>query len=427
MEGSRTRSRVTSAPSEPTALLRWNAGGTCTEPTKLVRAPTSDIYGADVPYSLTESFTDVVTPDYYLRSQAGEIINNGLSRTRVDTWLQSYIGWYEARLRWEWRTCGSTQKQVVYQGQRRTGSLPSNYFGLHQATPAPTPDLPLESLKDRALTNAYAKCEVQEAQGLVILAEGKSTIKSIASIMYRLYRLVKALRHWDVGWMKRQLSARKLSELWMEGRYFIRPLCKDMSDCVKALNKTLPLGKTRQTFRSGSNDTGSNDQSNVMYYDYAGYYRMMCTKSTQRVVSVRSGVLAALEDVSQASVWGLDRPLEMLWEIVPFSFVVDWFLNVGKTIASWTPKAGIRALASWLVVEDTISRGLYHSGFENYWAPTNVWENQISCGSGAYIFTVTKTTERIPNPLRSIIPSFQVRLDAAKLIDLAIWIRALMR
>jgi hypothetical protein len=39
-----------------------------------------------------------------------------------------------------------------------------------------------------------------------------------------------------------------------------------------------------------------------------------------------------------------------LWEVVPYSFVVDWFFNVGDWIQAFTPAPGITPLRNWATV-----------------------------------------------------------------------------
>lgn len=35
------------------------------------------------------------------------------------------------------------------------------------------------------------------------------------------------------------------------------------------------------------------------------------------------------------AMWGLDRPGSTVWELIPFSFVADWFTDIGKQVADW--------------------------------------------------------------------------------------------
>jgi hypothetical protein len=41
------------------------------------------------------------------------------------------------------------------------------------------------------------------------------------------------------------------------------------------------------------------------------------------------------EDISVARSLGMVDPLQVAWEIVPYSFVVDWFLPVGSFLSAW--------------------------------------------------------------------------------------------
>jgi len=54
-----------------------------------------------------------------------------------------------------------------------------------------------------------------------------------------------------------------------------------------------------------------------------------------------------------AQVLGLNVPLQLAWDLVPFSFVVDWFLPVGKAISRIEPKRAFGSLAKRIVIEDT--------------------------------------------------------------------------
>lgn len=377
------------------------------------------------PYEQVKTMEDVVTPGWRRMVNEGRIINNPMTSTQIATWRHHFDAWYESRLLKYDRWCDfpsySGYVPNLYGGARWVGTrAPGNLLG-----PLPSaPEVSSESLMDLANTQAYAKANESEAQGLVMLAEGKGTIQSLTSILSRLIKLGRALRKWDVKYLTKGFSAKNLSDSWMEGRYFIRPLIYDMKSCVSALNKAKMLKPMRKTYRSGASATETDDEPGVILSTFASggttYYHFMGNRKASTVVSVRSGVLAAIEAITESMIWGLDQPFEAMWELVPFSFVVDWFFNVGKTIASWTPRYGIKVLASWVVVDTTSTQGTFFTGFQNVWTEPSAWENTISA-SGAYVVKMTHTRQRVPNLPRSILPTFSVRLDAAKLLDLAIW------
>lgn len=47
-----------------------------------------------------------------------------------------------------------------------------------------------------------------------------------------------------------------------------------------------------------------------------------------------------------ASQLGFVNPAVVAWELVPFSFVVDWFVNVGDVLSSYTDFLGFKFLES---------------------------------------------------------------------------------
>lgn len=80
-----------------------------------------------------------------------------------------------------------------------------------------------------------------------------------------------------------------------------------------------------------------------------------------------------------ASRLGLINPLAVAWELVPFSFVVDWFSNVGTVINSYTDFAGIRVTQNFVsktvsIVDHTWTRSYKYPS----WVTTRI---QVKTGS----------------------------------------------
>ena len=93
------------------------------------------------------------------------------------------------------------------------------------------------------------------------------------------------------------------------------------------------------------------------------------------------------------------QPLPTAWELLPFSFVADWFLNIGTFLEAWTTKEGWSFLAgSQSVVGE-------YTEFA-----------QILDGSGGYkvtcpplineLFEFQRTTLSDPNPQLALNPQF---------------------
>jgi hypothetical protein len=119
---------------------------------------------------------------------------------------------------------------------------------------------------------------------------------------------------------------------------------------------------------------------------------------------------------------GIDSLIESAWDLTPYSFILDWFVNVGDTMMSWMPNFGFKNLASWNVVRTTETQktsivGSYAAeGISGLYKYTTS-EFTIGIGSATRILT---TVERTPNYSLPVIPQYVGKLSPAKLLDLGI-------
>jgi hypothetical protein len=163
------------------------------------------------------------------------------------------------------------------------------------------------------------------------LAEGKRTyglvlanLRSVGSSLVNLKRgnFADAFRALGVPRRRqRRLRATDISGRWLEMQYGWRPLVDQAYEAGKALRaaskeRVLRFSATQQ--RTKLVDLGT-----------PGVYETWC-KAT---VSVK--IIAELyEDIPVERALGLTNPAAVLWEIVPYSFVVDWFLPVGSYLSA---------------------------------------------------------------------------------------------
>jgi hypothetical protein len=282
-----------------------------------------------------------------------------------------------------------------------------------------------------AVSSAWANVSLNEAQALVIAGEGKKTILSFCSILKRLIKIIKLIKRRDaVGFqhLTREISLKSLSERYMELRYALRPFVYDVRGVSRALSEHKLLANDRITYRghktySDSNQTSSTSENK--YTDDAGdwTYDAEVIKTWSKDVSVRAGILTQLDEVSPLSIWGITEPIEAIWELVPFSFIVDWIFNVGDVLASWTPNYGLRTLASWYIVEtrDYQRMARYHSNFSfPTGGTTKKGTSYLQDVTDCWCDRLTITKSRVPDPTRLTLPVCSLRLDGFKLVDLAI-------
>jgi hypothetical protein len=375
---------------------------------------------------------DVVTPNFHKLRNKGKIINSPMDRTVTvlkDPLCSLFVN-HEFK---EWEEGCSTpvwKRHVV----TRQGTRPSSVYTGGVAGMLDPPSIDIESLKAQALAKAHANVSQTSAQGLVMAAEGKKTVLSLVSIFLRLIKILRKVKRLDVRGLANELSPKELADRYMELRYALRPLMYDTVDVIQTLNTSNPDGeRPRVTFRAFASASDS-DSDEVPYLDDWGavpYYwarKGTLVKTVTRNVEVRAGVLTEIMNVSGLATWGMFDPIEAVWELIPFSFIVDWFINVGDTIGSITPNYGLNELASWLTVTDTVYRetaltatyGVSATGDEEY-VPIDM--DFYIKGAVTSELTVTKT--RIPNPSKSYYPTFTLNLDALKLADLVIIVKNL--
>lgn len=205
-----------------------------------------------------------------------------------------------------------------------------------------------KTLRDQALSKSYekfvGKMKEHEAQLGSNLAERKEAVAMIANRAGQLLKLAREIRSGNFRSLRRKsrrnLSKLKdkktLSELWLEYHFGWEPLIGDIFSAVNVVQSPFPYG---QPIRSASTMTGSRKDSR----SEPGRYRRETDEISQSVTVKHQGLLY----IENPTLWnanrlGLVNPASVAWEVVPFSFVVDWFSNVGQVLGSSTDFLGCR-------------------------------------------------------------------------------------
>lgn len=126
-----------------------------------------------------------------------------------------------------------------------------------------------------------------------------------------------------------------LSNLWLEWHFGLSPLIKDCQEAMKVLTDPIP-----KTVIKGSSE------------EFVRYLRTMedpANPGTFRAdygvtrVRFRQGMNIAITNpnLGLAGQLGLVNPASLAWEIIPFSFVADWFVNVGDWLQGFSDFAGM--------------------------------------------------------------------------------------
>ena len=123
----------------------------------------------------------------------------------------------------------------------------------------------------------------------------------------------------------------RLSDLWLEYSYGWKPLMSDLYEIyphvVNAVYKPLFV-------RGYGHGTSSNKVAFV--YDVLDVHGSVSTSSkTELIGVVTKPWLYELQQI------GLVNPLSVAWELVPWSFAIDWFVPVGAALQALTSTCGL--------------------------------------------------------------------------------------
>lgn len=391
-----------------------------------------------VPWTETERFRameDVVTPKYKESICNGAILNNRmLSQTYFASCSPAYvattgvISGYPAVQKYPFTDGGSLISNIADVSRVRFDAWTSEerysvFLGEYSSERA------------LAVAKAFANVSKAEIQALASLGELPETLKWIGSIYTRAISLIKALKAKKLASVIGVLSvkgvAKKKSKVsskdpqalpivmntWLEWRYALRPLIFEMQQAVKALQAQIARG-TRFTSR-GFNDEYITTTTNSEFN--SGWVKFNRQLTISRRSDYRAGVLSEIEsDINSImAIWGLDQPLETVYELTPFSFILDWFFNVGTIIAAWSPQSSLKTLTSWIVEQHLITWTLRLNNFLPVDSPGVDWRTAVDENLGSEYKWGTTIKRRLPLPDRPIMPIFDLKLDMAKIADLA--------
>ena len=194
-----------------------------------------------------------------------------------------------------------------------------------------------------AFLKAKAKAGGSEWNLAESLAELNQTANMIAKRLVDLARFANNLRHGNFSAIAKEFgrgvpnkvkaanASKRLANGWLEVQFGWMPAVSDAYSAVEAYHKGLTTRGSRVTKRSGSSRDSSTgvDSTGGLYFDPS-----KVTANAQVNGIVSNPELAKLNEL------GLLNPALVAWNLMPMSFVIDWFLPISTILASMTVGAG---------------------------------------------------------------------------------------
>lgn len=123
-----------------------------------------------------------------------------------------------------------------------------------------------------------------------------------------------------------------VSSAWLEWTYGIKPLMMDVESAIMACEDARTVRGTTGTLRCSVKSKTSVTTEDEVWWDYHAVLVRQDDVEVHRRLNLRYKVD---QSILQLQRFGITNPVSTLQELVPFSFVVDWFVDLGSYISSW--------------------------------------------------------------------------------------------
>lgn len=382
-----------------------------------------------------EYMQDVVSDHFRRRRAAGEIIINPMvslketvevsgSRYFSDT-IQTIggAGWTDVeRVLYQHPYVNYTTLSAAYLSP---GGLNGSYPGFNMPG--------AYGVEDQLILQAAAKAASPDVQALVTMAELNKTLDLVFETAVKAQRCVSWLRGLptavrdpllklklrsvaDLRGMRKKLPKALFSaaSTWLQYRYGFMATYYDVQSWVGGLDSFHRL-------RLSSSITTSASATVVVPPVQDVWRRQTVTHSYGRFTRSSAGVLVSMDvsikDNEFVQRGGLNL-LSTAWELVPFSFVLDWIAGFGDRIAALEGSVIAPTRGAWIVHRHNLS------AFSNTnWAMLTTISGD---GTARYIrageFAINLSrqltiVERKANPVLPVLPPLNVKLNWKKCLD----------
>lgn len=290
--------------------------------------------------------SDILTADYAKRRGKGEIIINPFVSV-----LQKGTSSVEGPTHQN-PTCGGSGISSTYAYQphyicQSSGvQLPFALF---------TPDDVQAAIKI-ASTKCWAAVDQEKTQLLVFLAELRRTISMLANPIGNYQRWltkVRAIKNSSSRASDRLLTTSQyIAREWLTFRFGWLQLYRDIFNVVQALEKNEVTGLLR-AFGNYSEER-STEENLTVSPTYTSTFNLYLYRRRTHKLHVRTGVYYMGSRTTNTYL-GMtpEHVADTLWELIPYSFVVDWAVNVGSYLKGLIRHLGVPVKGSFTSITHT--------------------------------------------------------------------------
>lgn len=283
----------------------------------------------------------------------------------------------------------------------------------------------IEGLASIAFVQAVARAKGSAISGGESLAEFGETLRMLRSPQRAILEV--GGRMLDFVRRRNPRNARAVAQAkadaWLQYRYGMLPAVRDAQTLIEQAHiLRCEIGKQRRVARAGSVHELQKQAQFTRAQFLVGPSGLYATGrwTVDDKIRASAGIIYELDarKISDniSAFFGLrasDLPVTA-WNLIPFSFVADWSLNVGDWLTAITPQPGFHTLGSWTTTVHDRTR-TYDPGVAEY-------KYNSKYDAGYYGGSLTKETTiiRVKTPQLPQWPSFTgIHLSMNQQIDSA--------
>lgn len=252
-----------------------------------------------------------------------------------------------------------------------------------------------------ALIRFFSKLGEVKLQMATFYAEKQKTIDLVADKLEKVFRAYRDVKRGRPNRAARRLGikshrprSKQASGQWLEMQYGWLPLISDVHASLKFQDAPLPTHVFGVAKSSFSKEFRVNE-----FYGVDGTY----TGST--VVKIGADVVVSNPLLAFGDRCGLINPLTVAWELMPWSFVIDWALPIGQYLDFLTASAGLSFMNA------------YRSSVENSEIEASTFDGRPRSTRASYYGTIRSTSRQAPYNITLPNLSFKNPLSAGHLAN----------
>jgi hypothetical protein len=203
----------------------------------------------------------------------------------------------------------------------------------------PGGDLTGGNALDESITKALNNLTANYVGAGADLGQAKQTVNELSHTATQIAQLLLAFKRLDFGYLTRGLSLRKaqktIADIWLSYSYGFKPLASDLHELQELLKSELKKDKLVIGTGKGVEEY---HQTDVGYPTRGG-----SLLSSYRRHKCRTVLKASIDNVYLANLssLGVVNPAAIAWELVPWSFAIDWFVPIGSVLQACTAGVGL--------------------------------------------------------------------------------------